>query len=207
MLSPTSTNPHPALSNPKKPPIRTKSMTDADEQHLLNEAKQGNRRAFGRLVERHMKRTYGVALRFVNDHHAAEEIVQEAFVKAYKAIGSFRGDAEFTTWLYRIVVNLSLNAAKKSKHHHLPLESATAFPLTPFRYPDEDSVRTDLIRKALTDLPALQQQVVVLRHLEGHSTREVSRILKCSEGTVKTHLFRGLKKLRMKLEFLREELA
>lgn len=182
-------------------------MTDADDQHLLNEAKQGNRHAFGRLVDRHMKRTYGVALRFVNDRHLAEEIVQEAFVKAYQAIGSFRGEAEFTTWLYRIVVNLSLNAVKANKHRNVPLDNPGALSLTLVNQPAEDSVRTDLIRKALTDLPALQQKVVVLRHLEGHSTREVSKILRCSEGTVKTHLFRGLKKLRLKLGFLREEIA
>jgi RNA polymerase sigma-70 factor (ECF subfamily) len=72
---------------------------------------------------------------------------------------------------------------------------------------EEDVVRTELIRIAVSALPDLQRQVVVLRHLEGHSTREVSRILRCSEGTVKTHLFRGLKKLRVKLEFLREEMV
>lgn len=182
-------------------------MTDADEQHLLHQAKQGDRQAFGRLVDRHMKRTYSVALRFMNDRHLAEEVVQESFVKAYQAIGSFRGDSEFTTWLYRIVVNLSLNAMKANKRTHVPFDTSLSASLTPVQQPSEDSVRTDLIRKALTDLPALQQQVVVLRHLEGHSTREVSRILQCSEGTVKTHLFRGLKKLRVKLGFLREEIA
>jgi len=182
-------------------------MTDADEQHLLHQAKQGDRQAFGRLVDRNMKRTYSVALRLVNDRHLAEEVVQEAFVKAYQAIGSFRGDSEFTTWLYRIVVNLSLNAMKANKRTHMPLDSVLSASLTPVQEPSEDSLRTDLIRKALTDLPALQQQVVVLRHLEGHSTREVSKILQCSEGTVKTHLFRGLKKLRLTLGFLREEIA
>jgi RNA polymerase sigma-70 factor (ECF subfamily) len=183
-------------------------MTDAaEDQHFLNEAKQGNRQAFGRLVERHMKRTYSVAFRFVNDRQLAEEIVQETFVKAYQSIRTFRGDSEFATWLYRIVINLSLNAAKSRRHRGVSLESPVALSLTAVQNCEEDVVRSDLIKRALKDLPALQRKVVVLRHLEGHSTREVSRILKCSEGTVKTHLFRGLKKLRLKLGFLREEMA
>jgi len=183
-------------------------MTDADEQHLLHQAKLGSRQAFGRLVECHMKRAYSVAFRFVNDRHGAEEIVQDAFVRAYQSLGSFRGDSEFSTWLHRIIINLSLNAVRKAKRRLNSVEQLDSSPpLLASSPPDQDVLRSDLIKRALTDLPALQRQVVVLRHFEGHSTREVSIILRCSEGTVKTHLFRGLKKLRAKLGFLREEMA
>lgn len=184
-------------------------MTAADEQLLLHQAKLGSNQAFGRLVECHMKRTYSVAFRFVNDHHLAQEIVQDAFVRAFRTLASFRGDAEFSTWLHRIVINLSINAVRKTRHRFVSLERMDIFPpggngSTPHQ---GDVLRSELINKAVTELPALQRQVVVLRHLEGYSTREVSKILRCSEGTVKTHLYRGLKKLRTRLSFLNKEMA
>jgi RNA polymerase sigma-70 factor, ECF subfamily len=185
-------------------------MTAADEQHLLLRARQGSHQAFGQLVERHMKRVYNLAFRFVNDHHLAEEVVQDTFVRAYKSLGSFRGDSEFGTWLHRIATNLSINASRNAKNTRLVELDRLDF--TPSNgngsaAHEGDVMRSDLINRALTDLPSLQRQVVILRHIEGHSTREVSRILECSEGTVKTHLFRGLKKLRTRLGFLKEEIA
>ena len=87
-------------------------MPDVDEQQLVLRARKGSQEAFRRLVERHMRRAYAIAYRFVNDHHEAEEIAQEAFVRAYESLDGFRAEAEFGTWLYRIITNLSLNRLK-----------------------------------------------------------------------------------------------
>lgn len=182
-------------------------MPAADEQQLISEAKSGSREAFRCLVERYMKQAYTIAYGFVNDHHGAEEIAQDAFVRVYESLSSFRGDAAFSTWLYRIVTNLSLNRVTQMKRRreerletrHEDMISETALDI---------SQNLDLeahIERALHELPTLQRAVVMLRHMNGLSTREVSHILHCSEGTVKTHLFRGLEKMRQKLEFLRAE--
>jgi RNA polymerase sigma-70 factor (ECF subfamily) len=182
-------------------------MPAADEQQLITEARNGSREAFRCLVERYMKQAYTIAYGFVNDHHSAEEIAQDAFVRVYESLSSFRGDAAFGTWLYRIVTNLSLNRVTQMKRRreerldgkHEEMISETA---------SDTAQDTDLaghIERALHELPTLQRAVVMLRHMNGLSTREVSQILHCSEGTVKTHLFRGLEKMRQKLEFLRAE--
>ncbi len=176
------------------------------ERLLLQRAQEGNREAFRLLVLRYSKQAYNVAYRFVGNHEAAQDITQEAFVKVYHALPSFRGEAEFSTWLHRIVVNLALTKKRldQSKRRRL-VRMETAISIG--EEPRDDVVAHEQqshVERALHELPTMQRAVVILRHLNGLSTRQVSRILNCSEGTVKTHLFRGLKALRRKLVFLQE---
>jgi RNA polymerase sigma-70 factor (ECF subfamily) len=179
-------------------------MIAACEQHLIKEAKDGSHEAFRELVKLNMKRAYNIAYSFLNDHHQAEEITQEAFVKVYTSLNSFREEAQFRTWLHRIIVNLSINQLRKDKRtrtREVPQDNVKEtegfLPV-----PAEREILTAHLYRALHELPTLQRSVVILRHLDGFSTKEVSRILRCSEGTVKTHLFRGLRKLKTKLRFL-----
>ncbi len=182
-------------------------MDAADEAVLIQQAKKGDHGAYRTLVERHMKKAYNLAYSFVNDHAGAEDIAQEAFIRAYRALPSFREEAGFGTWLYRIVTNLSLNTIKQ--RGTLPDREAAMESLPSSHDGTEDCAHREDIRahleRALHELPTLQRAVVILRHFDGLSTRQVSGILGCSEGTVKTHLFRGLKKLREKLEYLRTD--
>ncbi len=182
-------------------------MPAADEQHLIEEAKHGNPDAFRQLVERHMKQAYNVAYGFVNDHEQAEDIAQESFVRAYQSLSSFRGESGFGTWLHRIVTNLALNSVTKTKRKVTFAMDPVALESAQGDQSQATSAEEDVamhIERALHELPTLQRAVVILRHLEGLSTKQVSTILRCSEGTVKTHLYRGLRKMRMKLEYLRE---
>lgn len=179
-----------------------------DEQHLILKVLEGNRDAFRCLVERHMKGAYNVAFSLVRDHHAAEDIAQEAFVRVHQSIGSFRGNAAFGTWLYRIVTNLSLNRIKQVQRRRerevsTSLEEQEASLEHPDAMPGTDM--REHIERALHELPTMQRAVVILRHVDGLSTKQVSRILRCSEGTVKTHLFRGLEKMKRKLEYLQRD--
>jgi RNA polymerase sigma-70 factor (ECF subfamily) len=195
------------LSKQQIPIKNQKRMAAADEAVLIQRAKKGDAGAYKVLVERHMRQAYNLAYSFVSDHAGAEDIAQDAFIRAYRALPSFRGEAEFGTWLFRIVTNLSLNSLR----HRKPLaDREVAMESFPSSHDGtEDTAHREEIRahmeRALHELPTLQRAVVILRHFDGLSTRQVSTILGCSEGTVKTHLFRGLKKLRAKLDYLRSE--
>jgi RNA polymerase sigma-70 factor (ECF subfamily) len=182
-------------------------MSAADEQQLIVQAKNGNARAFRDLVERYMKHAYNVAHSFVGSHDDAEDIAQEAFVRVHRALSSFRGDAEFSTWLYRITMNLSLNRLnekkKKMQRETNKMEDVQKWAGPGPEFSENADVQMH-VERALHRLPTLQRAVVILRHLDGLSTCEVSNILQCSEGTVKTHLYRGLKKMRVMLDFLNE---
>jgi RNA polymerase sigma-70 factor, ECF subfamily len=183
-------------------------MPAADERQLILQAQSGNQHAYRALVEQHMKQAYNVAFGFVHDHENARDILQEALIKAYQALPSFRGEAQFSTWLHRIVMNLSLNHVRA--HTARSKREVTNAADIPDPKHDADFMQMDHkehIERALHELPTLQRAVVILRHIEGLSTQQVSEILHCSEGTVKTHLFRGLQKLRKRLAFLQEEAA
>ncbi len=183
-------------------------MPAPDERDLIERAKEGSNGAFRSLVERHMRGAYDIAYHFVGNHDDAQDVAQEAFVRAHRGLGSFRGDAGFGTWLYRIVTNLSMNRIRQKKSR-ARFEVPAHDGLHSLAGPDPGAgAQPDLtghIEKALHELPTLQRAVVMLRHLNGLSTREVSSILDCSEGTVKTHLHRGLKKMRKMLDFIAQE--
>jgi len=179
-----------------------------NEQELVNLSKNGDHNAYRQLVERNMKQAYNLAYRYVGNHDDAEDVAQDAFVRAYRSLKYFRGDAEFSTWLYRIVTNTALNRVKQLQRmntHETPITEATTM-MAGYDHGSMQSFdRTAHIERALHELPTLQRAVVILRHLNGLSTKQVSGILRCSEGTVKTHLHRAIKKMKSKLEFLEEE--
>jgi RNA polymerase sigma-70 factor, ECF subfamily len=180
---------------------------ESGEQQLILEARAGSHRAFQSLVERHIKKTYNIAFSFVGDHDNAEDITQEVFVKVHSSLSSFRGEAAFGTWIHRIATNLSLTHLQQHKRNaerNVDLLHAASANMASYDNHAEDADRRRYIERALHELPTLQRAVVILRHIDGLSTRQVSLILRCSEGTVKTHLFRGLKKLKSKLSFLQE---
>lgn len=155
-----------------------------------------------------MKGAYDIAHHFLGEHEDAQDVAQEAFVRVHRSLGAFRGDAVFGTWLYRIVTNLSMNRLRQKKSRARFEVRATAEPAEAAHQGGPDHDRSDLpghVERALHELPTLQRAVVMLRHLNGLSTREVSSILKCSEGTVKVHLHRGLKKMKQKLHYIAAE--
>lgn len=181
--------------------------TDRGEEQLILDAKHGNHDAFRQLVDCYMRQAYNVAYGFVNNHEHAEDITQEAFIRAYRHLNSFRGEASFGTWLYRIVTNLALNSvarAKRKAQYEVVGADTMSMTMEAEHTHSQDGELAVHIERALHELPTLQRAVVILRHLNGLSTRQVGTILQCSDGTVKTHLYRGLKKLRTKLEFLRD---
>ena len=182
-------------------------MPVADEQMLIDRCRHGDQGAFRDLVEAHMRHVYDLAFSFTHSHDEADDLAQETFVKAYRSMSSFRGDSGIGTWLYRIVTNLALDRLRqrrRSAQRMVGLDDQAAQRASEF--PDF-AVNTDLrvhIERALYRLPTLQRAVVILRHMDGLSTKQVSDILHCSEGTVKTHLHRGLKKMQKMLQHVQE---
>ncbi|MCX6133526.1 MAG: RNA polymerase sigma factor [Ignavibacteriales bacterium] len=177
------------------------------ERQLILAVQEGSHDAFRELVELHMRRVYDLAYGFVNDHDDAEDVAQEAFVKAYHALGSFRQESGFSTWLYRITTNSALDRLKQKKRstaRFVPMEESDLSGMSAGQGTDQGE-QSMMIERALHELPTLQRAVVMLRHIDGFSTKQVSDMLKCSEGTVKTHLHRGLRKMRMKLEHLKDD--
>ena len=182
-------------------------MPDAHAQDLIDEVRRGNKDAFRVLVQTHMKQAYDIAYGILGDHDDADDVAQEAFVNVHRSLSSFRGDSDFATWLFRIVKNCTLNKLKQKKRkQRREVELAFADQETVSigaRAVEVDDQRIH-VERALHELPTLQRAVVMLRHVSGLSTHQVSKILDCSESTVKTHLYRGLKKMRDKLGFLKE---
>ncbi|MCI0706854.1 MAG: RNA polymerase sigma factor [Ignavibacteriae bacterium] len=184
-------------------------MPVADAQHVIQKAQEGSHDAFRILVERHMKQAYNLAYGFLLDHDDAEDVAQESFVRAYQSLGSFRVESEFGTWLYRIVHNVALNRLRHEKtksSRHVSLDHPLADSASGDGNVAEGKEQQMHVERALHELPTLQRSVVILRHLEGLSTRQVSQILGCTEGTVKTHLHRGLKKMKKLLSFIHKDM-
>jgi RNA polymerase sigma-70 factor (ECF subfamily) len=174
---------------------------------LVQEVRNGKRQAFTELMRRYQKRTYWVVRRIVGDHAEADDVVQETFVKAYLALGDFRGDASFFTWLYRIAVNLSLNALRKRQVIHYLRESDLLARLLPSEDDPARGLETkeleSSLQRAVTALPEKQRAVFVLRYYDGLTYEEIAKILKTSVGGLKANYFHALRKVQ---EFMRDEI-
>lgn len=159
-------------------------------------SQRGEREAFDGLVERYQRDVYRLCYRYVNNHHDANDMAQEVFLKAYKAIGRFRGDSAFSTWLYRIAVNTCLNfrAARKPE----ALQLSDELPARALRA-DEALARAERsgrVREAVTRLPEKQRATMILKIYHDLSHEEVAQILGTTVGTVKANLFHAMGNLR-----------
>lgn len=178
-------------------------MPPADERALIDRCRTGDQGAFRVLVQEHMRRVYDLAFSFVQSHDDADDVAQETFVRAYHSISSFRGDAGLGTWLYRIATNLALDRLRQRQRMAERRVSLDDPVVAGLPNASDAAMSADLqlqIERALHMLPTLQRAVVILRHMDGLSTKQVSGILRCSEGTVKTHLYRGLRKMKHLLQ-------
>ena len=199
-------------SQGKAPP-----MTLRDEE-LVARIQEGDDWATEELVNRYQQKTYAIAYHMCSeDGEEAQDLTQEAFLRAFRSLGKFRGDSLFYTWFYRIVVNVCLDSRKRSRRWKLifsPWRQAQRGKGSPGEIPEEQPDRRDdnnpvsalsgkqfakEIKKSLKALPERQRLVFQLKVLHGMSIREIAQVIGTAEGTVKSHLFRATR-------FLREEL-
>ncbi len=185
--------------------------------HLIVErAKRGDRDAFRRLVETHSPQVFRVAFRIVGDEATAEDVVQEAFLRAYRQLASFDGRSQFSTWLFRIATNAAIDAHRRLKRR----------PEDPFAEDADDTETPPLVSElpdpgrraesaeiaaaatqALDGLTAMERAAFSLRHFEGYSIAEISSTLGIRQEASKQAIFRAVKKMRHVLEpFLRPTL-
>ncbi len=165
-----------------------------DERQLIADAKAGDRVAMGELYELHARRVYTVVRRLVGDDHLAEDLSQEAWVRAFEKIHLFRGESAFGTWLYRLATNVALNRLRRSSKRHT-VEAGADLPRTS-RAQDDVVVTRRVLTLAMDQLPPGYRKVLVLHDVEGWTHEEIAKSLNCSAGTSKSQLHKARARMR-----------
>lgn len=171
-----------------------------EEIELVRKTKKGDTRAFDCLVQSYQRRLYVAIYRMVHNATDTEDLVQDTFIHAYRGINGFNEKYHFSTWIYRIAMNLSINHLKKHKVKLAPLDEVPArLAVDTKSNPVEkasEAILKEKVKKALEQLPAEQKTVFMLRTYEEFSYEEIARVLKISKGTVMSRLSRAREKLR-----------
>lgn len=178
-----------------------------DESRLVRQAQGGDMNAFRELIERHKKSVFYLAYDLTGNMHDAEDLSQDTFIKMYRSLPSFRGEAALGTWLYRVTVNRWIEIGRTLKHKMMKqYESIDEKHPMMDEYPAEPSdSETDApqickqVESLLGVLSPHERSAFTLRHYHDHSIAEIGKIMNVSTGTVKSMLFRAVKKLRERL--------
>jgi RNA polymerase sigma-70 factor, ECF subfamily len=175
-------------------------MNQSSDLELIQEVRNGKRQAFTELMRRYQQRVYWVARRVVGSHHEADDIAQETFIKAYLALGDFRGDSSFFTWLYRIAINLSFNAVRKQQLISYARQSEILERFLPStENPGEEFELKETearLQRAIAGLPEKQKAVFIMRYYDDMPYEEISQVLKTSVGGLKANYFHALRKVQ-----------
>ena len=188
---------------PRAVPAEKQPSWDDSQRSLVRRAQQGDEEAFAALFQMHKKRVYSVCLLMAKDIAEAEDLTQEAFLQVFRKIGSFRGDAAFSTWLYRIAVNTVLMQLRRRKS--LPALSLDQ-PVSPgsslrceFGHSDpalKGAIDRIALRRAIQELPEGCRTIFALHEVEGYQHQEVAQLLCCSIGNSKSQLHKAKLKMR-----------
>jgi len=167
---------------------------------LIEEFLDDNEQAFDRMGRMIIQDVVNVAYHYVGNREDAKDIAQDVLLKLYKKLKTFRHGAKLSTWVYRITVNTSIDFLRRKKKTVPLKESITrSEEKTAVEHVQKSDIQA-LVRRGLEQLPLRQKTVVILKHFEGLTIREISRLLGCSQSAVKTHLARGVVNLRKELE-------
>ena len=193
-------------------PHTVPAVVEEEEVALVSASRQGDQDAFAQLVQRHQRRVFNLVFRMVQQYEEANEVTQETFLAAWQGLPSFRGDAHFSTWLYRIAYNCALKQLEQRKRDTALQAVVQSEHLVAQANSDERidaaleaSTRRELISEQLSHLPAKYRIVLVLRHLQEMTYEEMAEILTMPIGTIKTHLFRARNLLKERLEMFDRE--
>ena len=175
------------------------SSADVSDLELVVRAKKGDADAFSVLVKRHQNLVFNLAYRFMRDSALAEDMAQEAFLKAYRLLKGFRGDCNFSTWMYRVTVSVCLTEiSRRKKRREVELQ-----PLAGSREPEsrvESSDVFELIRGCVKLLPARYASIITLYYLKEIPYDEIAQVMRIPMGTLKTWMYRARNQLRSIVE-------
>lgn len=192
----------------------TKYSGQLDEDLVLR-VQQGDKSAFDLLVIKYQHKIIQLVNRYVKDPSEAQDVAQEAFIKAYRALGNFRGDSAFYTWLYRIAINTAKNylvsRSRRSSDYQVDIQDAEALENAPQLQGMETPERLllnqeiiDTIKTAIDKLPEEMRTAIMLREFEGMSYEEIAEAMDCPVGTVRSRIFRAREAIDNKLNPLLE---
>jgi RNA polymerase sigma-70 factor (ECF subfamily) len=170
---------------------------------LIARCKAGDRDAHYALYRQYSKAMFNVGFRITGNADDADDVLQEAFISAFRSLDSYRGDASFGAWLKRIVVNKAINAVQRRKHDSIPDDEQwdVAEPVESSEYREELTI--DRVKKAIAQLPDGYRSVLSLYLIEGYDHQEIAEIMSITESTSKSQLNRAKAKLR---EYLKQNL-
>lgn len=173
--------------------------------------REGDREAFRLLFETYKDKVFSIAVySFGGDEAAANDVSQQIFLKLMTAIGQFRGDSAFTTWLYRLVVNACIDEQRK-RRRFLPFGESVPMSKIEDRRPQEKRFArlevSESVQAAIKELTPKLRMPILLKYVEGLSYEEIASVMGCSKGTVASRLNRGHQKLAQRLSYLKDQLA
>ncbi|HDY81967.1 MAG: RNA polymerase sigma factor RpoE [Gammaproteobacteria bacterium] len=172
------------------------------DQALVERVQKGEKQAFDVLVLKYQNKIIQLVYRYVHDPEEAQDVAQEAFIKAYKALGRFRGDSAFYTWLYRIAINTAKNylvaSSRRPPKSDIDAQDAEQYDgatgLKEYATPERLLLRDEIqesIARAIDELPDELRTAITLRELEGLSYEEIAQTMDCPIGTVRSRIFRA----------------
>jgi RNA polymerase sigma-70 factor (ECF subfamily) len=177
---------------------------------VIRACQAGDREAFRLLFEAYQNKVFSIALySFAGDEAAASDVTQQTFLKLMNSINQFRGEAEFTTWLYRMVVNACIDEHRRRKRF-LPWGDSMPIRRSAEKRPQEKHFAraeiSDAVRVAISELKPRFRLPILLKYIQGLSYEEIAAVLNCSKGTVASRLNRGHKQLASRLSYLRDQI-
>ncbi|MEJ1296409.1 MAG: RNA polymerase sigma factor RpoE [Candidatus Sedimenticola sp. (ex Thyasira tokunagai)] len=181
------------------------------DQELVERVQRGDKKAFDLLVLKYQQKVMNLVSRYIRDASETQDVAQEAFIKAYRALPGFRGDSAFYTWLYRIAINTAKNhlVARKRRPPGSDIDAEMAEQLdsgirlkemaTPEHHALESEL-ADTVRLAIDELPQDLRTAITLRELEGLSYEEIAKAMECPVGTVRSRIFRARAAIEKRLQ-------
>lgn len=190
-------------------------MTSAREtdQRLVERVQKGDKRAFDLLVKKYQHKIIALVGRYIQDQHEMQDVAQEAFIKAYRALGNFRAESAFYTWMYRIAINTAKNhlvsRGRRPPGTDVDIDEAEIYSVTP-QMKDSDTPEANLMRDeleeriftAIRQLPDDLKTAISLREFDGMSYEEIAEVMQCPVGTVRSRIFRAREAIDKAIEGL-----
>jgi RNA polymerase sigma factor (sigma-70 family) len=174
--------------------LKTLSYQDVN-QHVIDRCKEGDHRAQYELYKLYSKAMFNVSMRITNDYSEAEDVLQEAFINAFKNLNSYKSEASFGSWLKKIVINASINAIRKKRSELIPIDERVIGNIAEEIEDDATVWQVEKVRRAIQKLPDGYRVVLTLYLLEGYDHNEIGKVLGITESTSKSQYSRARKKL------------